>query len=461
MLIDTHCHLDFKDFDADRDLVINRAAAAGVGIIINVASSLEGSRRAVELAERYNCIYASVGAHPHEAGKVDKETFSELKKLASPSAGGLKVVAVGEVGLDYYRDLSPRDTQKKVFREFILLARELGLPLILHNRDASEDMLSILKSEFAKTPVRGVMHCFSQDTVFLKKCLDMGLYISFTCNITFKNAGNLREVVKYVPTERLLLETDAPFLAPQVYRGKRNEPAYLKLLVKELSRIHSVDIDTIARTTTHNANELFSLGIEEDARIAYQIRDSLYLNITNRCTNDCCFCVRSFTDFVKGHNLKLGKEPSAGEVISELKGLERYKEVVFCGYGEPTLRLDALKEIAKFLKEKGKKVRLVTNGHGTLINKRPIARELTGLVDKISVSLNVDTEEKYNKICKPQFGKGAFEDVKHFIVECRAAGLDIEVTCLDLPETDTEKCKFLVEQELGAEFRLRKHNVVG
>jgi TatD DNase family protein len=457
MLIDTHCHLDFKDFDADRDEAVKRALAAGVGIIINVGSSLEGSRRAVELTGRYDAIYASVGVHPHDVRSINDAVFGDLKKLVS---GGKKVIAIGEVGLDYYRDLSPRELQKEAFRKFIRLSRELELPLIIHDRDAHRDTLAILREESGIGEIRGVMHCFSGDAAFLAECLNLGLHVSFTCNITFKNASALREVVKASPVEKLLLETDAPFLAPQPHRGKRNEPAYLTFLVGELSRIHGLSEEDIARITTHNANKLFNLKIKEAGKIAYQIRDSLYLNITNRCTNKCDFCVRASTDFVKGHNLKLDREPSADEILRELKNLDKYREVVFCGYGEPTARFDVLKQVAGFIKQKAKRARLVTNGHGDLINKRPIAKELPGLVDKVSVSLNTDTEEKYNKICRPQFGPGTFQEIKRFILECRDAGLEVELTCLDLPETDVEKCRSIAA-ELGAAFRLRKINAVG
>ncbi|MBI4335034.1 MAG: YchF/TatD family DNA exonuclease [Candidatus Omnitrophica bacterium] len=457
MLIDTHCHLDFKDFDPDRDEAINRAKAAGVELIINVGSSLEGSRRSVELAEKHDCIYASVGIHPHDAAKADNKAFDELKKLASFG----KVVAVGEVGLDYYRNLSPAAVQKKCFKDFILFSKELNLPLILHSREAHKDMLAILKEGFPDGKIRGVMHCFSGDENFLMECLSLGLYISFTCNLTFKNAAGLRRLAGKAPVERLLLETDAPFLAPQARRGKRNEPAHLTFLVDELSSVFSLSRDDITRITTHNANELFKLGLEEKAKVAYPIRDSLYLNITNRCTSECDFCVRYFSDHVKGHKLRLEKEPAAAEVINALGDIGRYREIVFCGYGEPTLRLDVLKEVAAVVKKRGRSVRLVTNGHGNLINKRPIAAELAGLVDRVSVSLNVDNEEKYEKICRPRFGKGTFEEVKRFTSDCKKSGLKVEVTCLDLPGTDIDRCRSIAADELGVEFRLRRHNVVG
>lgn len=455
MLIDTHCHLDFKDFDADRDQVLDRAKQAGVGRIVNVASSIEGTRRSIELAKRYDIVYASVGVHPHDAGTVTDKVIGDFKELAK----GDKVVAIGEVGLDYYRNLSPKETQIAAFRKFIRLAQETDLPLIVHSREANDDLIAILKEE-SGGKVNGVIHCFSGDKEFLKKCLDMGLFISFTCSLTFKNADNLRRVAKDTPMERVLLETDAPYLAPQEFRGRRNESSYLARLVDEWSKIAGLSKDDVARITSHNANALFGLGLDEYSEIAYPIRDSLYLNITNRCTNSCDFCVRTSTAFVKGHNLRLSKEPSAGDILKAIGDSAGYKEVVFCGYGEPTLRLDIIKAVAKKMKESGVRTRLVTNGHGNLINKRPIVKELAGLIDRASVSLDVDTEEKYDRICVPEFGKGTYRAVLDFIKDCVANNIETEVTCLDLPEVDIKKCEEIT-RSLGAKFRLRSYGVVG
>ncbi|MDP2913054.1 MAG: YchF/TatD family DNA exonuclease [Candidatus Omnitrophota bacterium] len=456
MLIDTHCHLDFKDFDGDRDEVIERAGKAGVAKIINVGSSVEGSRRALELAGIYDMVYATLGVHPHEAKTVTDKVINDFRSLAKDK----KVVAIGEVGLDYFRNLSPRDEQVAAFRKFIALALDLDRPMIFHSREAKDDILAILKEERG-TGIRGVMHCFSEDADFLKECLDLGLFVSFTCNITFKNAEALRKVARLVPVERLLLETDAPFLAPQEFRGSRNEPAYLALLVEQWSKLLNLSKEDVARITTHNANSLFALGLDEKARIAYQIRDSLYLNITNRCTNRCDFCIRDRTAFVKGHNLKLEKEPSVDDILKAVGDPGKYREVVFCGYGESTVRLDVVKTAARELKKKGAlAIRIVTNGHGDLINSRPIAKELFGLVDSVSVSLNVDTEQNYTRICRPEFGQAAYARILDFIKACVANNIETEVTCLDLPGVDVGKCEEAA-RNLGASFRMRSYGVVG
>ncbi|NQT90923.1 MAG: TatD family hydrolase [Candidatus Omnitrophica bacterium] len=264
MLIETHAHLDFPDYKDDRDDVIRRANDAGVGIIINVSSNLKGSFSSVELSRQHDCIYAACGIHPHDAKDVTDETIQSLKGLITSSD---KVVAIGEVGLDFYRNLSPHQLQIDAFVKFIRLAKELKLPLILHCREEApgkkEASGLLIKSlrENLDIPVRAVMHCFSGDEEMLKQCLDLGMYISFTCNVTFKNAAKLREVLKAVPVERLLLETDAPFLAPEGKRGQRNEPAYLRYLLEAISENLGISKDEVERITTENAKNLFGIRI--------------------------------------------------------------------------------------------------------------------------------------------------------------------------------------------------------
>jgi len=259
MLIDTHCHLDFPDFNGNREEVIERAKQQGIGYVINIGSSLQASKNSLSLAKRYDFIYATVGLHPHEAENFNASVLGEVKSLAREE----KVVAIGEIGLDYYfREPAKKDikiSQEKLFRALIAVAREESLPLVIHNRDADSDLLRILKSEFGREKIRGVVHCFSSNEAFLKVVLDWGFHISFTCNITYKKADNLRNLVKVMPLDRLLLETDAPFLPPQIYRGKTNEPSNVKILAEEIAKIKDITFDEVAEKTTFNAKKLFSL----------------------------------------------------------------------------------------------------------------------------------------------------------------------------------------------------------
>jgi len=252
MLIDTHCHLDFPEFDQDRDRVIQHAKEQGIGYIINIGSSLEGSRKSLELAKQYDFIYATVGLHPHEADSFNKEIEVELTDLGKKD----KVVAMGEIGLDYFKNYSQPDNQKTLFATLLTLAKNLGLPAVIHNRQAQDDTLKILKET---KPSKAVVHCFSGDEHFLKECLEMGFLVSFTCNITYKKAEVLRSLLRAVPMDRLMLETDAPFLSPEGLRGKRCEPAYVKFVAEEIARIKNLDVEEVARITSYNAKNFFNL----------------------------------------------------------------------------------------------------------------------------------------------------------------------------------------------------------
>jgi len=255
-LIDTHCHLDFPQFDSDRDQVIQNALVSGVCFIINVGSSIKGSLNSVELAKKYDCIYATVGIHPHDADAFNEKARSGLKLLSLMD----KVVAIGETGLDYYRNLSERGKQRELFIASINLAAEVNKPLVIHSRQAEDETLAIMKDYHVK---RAVIHCFSSDADFLEKCLSMGLNVSFTCNITYKKAENLRECVKRVPLDRIFLETDAPYLPPEGERGKRNSPLGVIMLAREIARIKEADIEEVSRVTTQNAKSFFRLRDNE------------------------------------------------------------------------------------------------------------------------------------------------------------------------------------------------------
>ncbi|NTW58911.1 MAG: YchF/TatD family DNA exonuclease [Nitrospirae bacterium] len=456
MLIDTHAHLEMREFNDDRDDVIKRAKDAGVEYIVTIGTTVESSRDAVMLADKYDLIYAAIGIHPHEAKDILHPAYEILRHFAQHK----KVVAYGEIGLDYYHEHTQRVVQQRKFRDMLHEAKELKLPIIVHDRDAHEDTLRILKDDWDPA-LGGVMHCFSGDIEYAKQVMDLGFHISIAGPVTFPKAQALRDVVKQVPIEQLLIETDAPYLAPQQFRGKRNEPAYVRTTAEEIAKVKGLTFDDVARITSFNAMQLFGIGeMPRQGRIAYPIRNSLYLNVTNRCTSACTFCVRYFTDFVKGHNLRLKDEPTADELIREIGDPKKFDEIVFCGYGEPLLRLDVVKAVATEVKKKGGKVRIDTNGHGNLIHKRNILPELAGLVDAVSVSLNAQNAELYEKISQPKFGAAAYDAVKEFIREAKKYIPDVVATVVTVPGVDVEACRRIAD-ELGAKLRVREYNVVG
>lgn len=255
-LIDTHTHLDFPQFDDDRERVIERAAIAGVKAIINVGADLASSQAAVALAEAYPQVYAAVGVHPHDAKIMTREMLEELRALASHP----KVVAVGEIGLDFYRDLSPRDQQRQAFKQQLALASEVEKPVIIHDREAHKEVMAILRRWVeGHHQSTGVLHCFSGDLAMAQEAIKMGFYISMAGPVTFQNARRLRELVRQLPLEKLLVETDCPYLTPHPHRGKRNEPAYVRFVAQEVAHINGLTLEEVARVTSDNARALFAL----------------------------------------------------------------------------------------------------------------------------------------------------------------------------------------------------------
>jgi len=453
MLIDSHAHLDQPEYDSDREEVIAHAINSGVRYILNVSIDCESLKKSIALAEKHDFIYAAAGVHPQNPFP---EEFAKMRSLFDHP----KIVAIGEIGLDYYRGAEQKEKQIEVFRLFLREAKKRNLPVLIHQREAQDDVLKILREEMT-FPCRGVMHCFSGDIYWARECVKMGFYISFAGNLTYPKADHLREVAKAIPIENMLIETDCPWLAPQAVRGERCQPAHVQYTAEIMAKIKGLSFNDVARITQLNFRQLFKIGdVKEKGKIAYPIRDSLYLNITNRCTSECVFCVKNYKDYVKGHCLRLDEEPTVEEIISVIEDPSKFKEVVFCGYGEPTLRLDVIKEVSRWLKGKGLKVRIDTNGHGNLINGRSIAAELEGLVDSVSVSLNTESGEKYEKLCRPIYGKKTFDEVKRFIVECKGYIPDISVTALDMKGVDIEKCR-AIAGELGVGFRLRQFDEVG
>ena len=254
MLVDSHCHLDFKDFEGELDDVVARASEAGVGTMVSISTHLSKFEGVKAVAERFDNVWCSVGVHPHQAGEEGVDTPDRLIELAAHP----RVVGIGESGLDYFYDRSPRDRQQISFRAHIAAARETGLPLIVHARDADDDAAAIMLEEMEQGAFTAVMHCFSSGRGLAEAALDMGMYISFSGILTFRNAEELRNIARDVPEDRILVETDSPFLAPIPNRGKRNEPAFVAHTAAVLAEVRGMDRDRLETVTTDNFFRLFS-----------------------------------------------------------------------------------------------------------------------------------------------------------------------------------------------------------
>ncbi|WP_307893065.1 TatD family hydrolase [Bacillus swezeyi] len=255
MLFDTHAHLNAEQFNDDLEDVIARAKEEKVEHIVVVGFDRPTITHAMELIEKYDFIYAAIGWHPVDAIDMTDEDLAWIKDLSSHE----KVVAIGEMGLDYHWDKSPKDIQKDVFRKQIALAKEVNLPIVIHNRDATEDVVAILREEGAEE-VGGIMHCFTGSAEIAKECINMNFYLSFGGPVTFKNAKKPKEVVKQIPNDRILIETDCPFLTPHPYRGKRNEPSYVKLVAEQIAELKGLTYEEVAVMTTENAKKLFGIS---------------------------------------------------------------------------------------------------------------------------------------------------------------------------------------------------------
>ncbi len=453
MYIDTHAHLYLKEYDNDIINVIERAKASRVDYIIVPGTDIQSSFLAADMAANYPMIYAAAGIHPHETTMWDEALIPILEEIIKNNK---KIVAIGEIGLDYYYDFSPREMQIKAFRDQIELAIRVDLPVIIHNRDADEDMIRILE-DYVGSGLRAQLHCYSASLSDAKKIVSMHHFISFTGNITFKKADDLRKIMSVISPEHLLLETDSPYMSPEPMRGKRNEPANVGITAKKIAEIHKTTPEDIARVTSYNAFRLFGIGRVPDTKFTYIIGHTLYINVTNRCNANCIFCLRKKEPVIAGYNLSMNasEEPPAEVYINEIGNPVNYKEIVFCGYGEPTIRWEVIKEIAAYVKAMGGNTRLNTNGHGNFINKRDITPEMKGIIDVVSISLNSTDASQYSELMNVD--PSLFEEMIHFTVLAQQQVPRVVMSIVSVDDVEIDKAKNFVENVIGAEFRVREY----
>lgn len=452
MLIDSHLHLQDKKFTRDLDRVLDRAEDAGIEYLVCIGDKIDSSRRALTLARRQPRIRAVVGVHPHHDSQFSPRTLLELEALANDP----NVVGIGEIGLDFHYPNFNAQRQIEMFVAQAHLADRHNLPLVIHCRDAYEELLDLIRND-PKIPRRGVIHCFSGDHEQAIQFIEMGYYLGIGGAVTYPNGTRLREIVSRIGLERVVVETDAPYLPPQCKRGRRNEPSYMKHTVKAMADLCDLSYQDAARITKNNAVRLFSLPEEIRPEIAYSIRKDLFLCITNRCSNECYFCQRCTDYMVMGHFLKLEHEPSAGELLERINDPQAYHEIVLSGLGEPTVRWDVCLETARKLKERGANVRLNTNGQGCLINEHNIVAEMAGLFDTVAINLIAHDEATYNQIANPNDPDRAWPALLEFAEACKAAVPEVIMNVVAVPEVDVEACRRLVEDELKVRLRIREY----
>lgn len=452
MFVDTHAHLFFENYKDDIDVVLNRAKENYIDLVIVPATDLKTAKESIALAEKYEQVYSTVGIHPHDTKEWNDSLIVQIEELARHP----KVIAIGEIGLDYYYDFSPKDQQIKAFKAQLDLAGKMQLPVVIHNRDSDEDMMDIIQS-YCGTGLKAQFHCFNGSIEDALEYMKMNHFISFTGNITYKKSDSLRETLSKIDLNHLMLETDSPFMTPVPHRGKRNEPAYVKIVAQQVAEIHKLSLEEIGRITSLNTFRFFGIGKAPKTSFTYLLGNSLYINVTNRCNADCTFCRRKEDPFLRGYNLgmKKSEEPDAEIYIKEIGDPKKFDEIVFCGYGEPTIRWDVVKQVAKFVKENGGKTRINTNGHGNLINKKDITPEMQGVIDTISISLNSYNSKQYSELM--QVDESYFDEMKNFARLAKKYAKKVVMSVVSLDEVEIEESRKVVEDEIGVEFRVREY----
>lgn len=458
---DSHAHLDFPDFGHDLDAVIQRAKEARVFFINTIATRLTHVGSLIDICERFPNVFTSVGIHPHYSEEVEDASVEAIVMAGNHE----KVIAVGETGLDFHYDSSARSVQDVVFRNHIQAAKVLDLPLVIHSREAEAATQHIMAEE--GMPARGgVLHCFTGSLAMAEWGLSRGLYLSFSGVLTFRNGEPLRQVARQVPLDRLLIETDAPYLAPVPQRGRRNEPAFVVRIAETLADLHGLSLEQIAAITTENYLRLFqppikTVPVKKKPTLVYAIDKGLYINISRGCTLHCQFCPKWVAPVVHAYDLTLHYNPSAKEILQAMGDFSSYQEIVFCGYGEPTLRLETLLTVAREVKKRSLiRIRLNTDGLANRVYRKDVTPRFQGLIDAVSVSLNAQNEDTYNLCCRPGLQR-SYQSVLDFLVAVQVFVPEVTATVVQGVEgVDIKACQEIAER-LGVKFRTRTLNQVG
>ncbi|MCK5786796.1 MAG: YchF/TatD family DNA exonuclease [Candidatus Sabulitectum sp.] len=438
---DSHCHLHFHHFEEDLDAVVENSRKAGISHILIPSIDVSTAERSADISEKYN-LYSAAAFHPEhlpEESVEDVEWLALKRVLLRPNT-----IAVGETGLDLHHGTFSPERQLHWFRRHIELAEATGYPLIVHSRGAESEVLEHLPSSLS-VPV--ILHCWSGDGSLTDEAVSRGFYIGVDGPLTYKKNNSLRRRIASIPREQLLVETDSPFLPPEPYRGRRNEPAFTRFIIMKVRELW--DGNMSIEETSYNlwANAMRAYRLHPDNRradIVYRYGDSLYVNLTARCENDCRFCLRRSSDGIGGYYLKHREDPPESLVLSTIEAvsIEDFSELVFCGFGESTLRSNLLMKCASAASSRGVKTRLDTNGLCTsfLTDKQTLA--LLNCFDSVSISLNASGAREYNRVC-PSSVTDPWEHLMKFIKLARNSGIKTQVSAVKNSGVDIQRVKAL------------------
>ncbi|MCD4708139.1 MAG: YchF/TatD family DNA exonuclease [Candidatus Sabulitectum sp.] len=449
---DSHCHLHFHHFNEDLDAVVTDSGKAGISHIMIPSIDVETAERSADIAEKYN-LFSAAAFHPEH---LPEESIGEAEWLAIKHVLlRPNTVAVGETGLDYHHGTFEPAKQIRWFHRHIELAESIGYPLIVHSRGAESEVLNQLPSSLS-VPV--ILHCWGGDESLTDIAVARGFYIGVDGPLTYKKSNKLRGLIPRIPRDRLLVETDSPFLPPEPFRGRRNQPAFTGFIIMKIRELwgDNMSIENTSYILWENAMRAYRLHPgNRRADIVYRYGDSLYVNLTSRCQNNCGFCIRKSADGIAGYSLRHREDPSKSLVLSTIEAfpIEGFKELVFCGFGEPTLRTDLLMTSATAAGARGVKTRLNTNGLCTsFLSDRQVVT-LLRCFDSVNISLNASGAREYNRVC-PSTVEDPWEHLMKFIKLVKTTCIRARVSVVKNSGADMHRVTALAER-LQMPLRIR------
>ena len=419
-MIDSHCHLNLQHFEDDREATIARAVSDGVVAFVNIGYDRDSLRETLELVERYPFVFGAAGVHPHDAATLDDDLEAQVRHALDHP----RVVAVGEIGLDFYRNLSPREVQVETFRRMIKLAREKDKPIIIHCRDAFNEVIDVLESEGG--PYRGIFHAFSAGEAEARRVAELGFHVGIGGVVTYRNA-RLGETVATIPLERIVLETDSPYLTPHPWRGKRNEPSFVAHVARTVARVKDMSLADVDRATTESTYAALGLSAASLPRPVYKVESAVYIQAATADPAD------------------LDAVPTDG-----------VSEAIITGFSDPLERPEHVLALAARARERGWRVRVNTMGLANHAAGRDVTQELKGNVDEVNVVLFGATVRAHDELAYPAAGNEGWASIRDFVRSSVAAGIETVCEFVAVPGFEAEPCREFA-RELGATYDIRMY----